>query len=215
MPSPIIHLDILFRLVSELEISLTEELMVGILSPDAIHIRANQTWADKAVTHFYDEADQSYEMALQAASMTLDSLPNDFALGYLWHLLTDYLWREKIYTPFFREYKEKLPRQELYTLYYREMNRLDGLVLAEANWIPFARQLLSRSCSINHFSLLTHDEIDKWCQKVIQQDLQIKQDSSLGELEVFKKQDLMKFINTTLQDLTGYYLQVKKMPTAP
>ncbi len=213
MPSPIIHLDLLFRLTSELGISVTEELIVGVLSPDAIHSRPNQTWQDKAITHFYKEADQSYEMALQTAKRTLDSLSNDFILGYLWHLLTDYLWREKIYTPFFYEYKEILPRQELYALYYREMNRLDHLVLREANWIPLAIQLLTPSYPINNFSLLTHEEIDKWCQKVLQQDLQVKCDLSLGKLEVFKEQDLVDFLKTTLQDLTSYYLQLKKMPT--
>lgn len=64
MPSPIVHLDILFRLSERFSLDITTNLLYGVISPDAIHMRANQTWSDKALTHFYEEADEDYHHAL-------------------------------------------------------------------------------------------------------------------------------------------------------
>ena len=55
MPSPIVHLEVLFVLFNQFNRTVTAELLLGVLSPDAIHMRPNQTWLDKAMTHFYHE----------------------------------------------------------------------------------------------------------------------------------------------------------------
>ena len=67
MPSPIIHLDFLFQLQEQQLIKIDAELLLGVISPDAIHIRVGQTWHDKAETHFYQQADTSYQLAIQTA----------------------------------------------------------------------------------------------------------------------------------------------------
>lgn len=204
MPSPIIHVDLLFRLAEELNFLINPNLLLGTISPDAIHSRPNHTWADKSITHFYDEADQSYELALQVATVKLNHLSKDFALGYKLHLLTDYLWRENVYTPFFMTYKDKFSRQELHALYYREMSRLDEMILTKSNWIDEARMLLSKECLIHDFTLLTNEEIQEWCKKVGREDLQIKEADYLDDLEIFNEQVVLLFINQTLQVLKQY-----------
>lgn len=201
MPSPILHLEILFRLAEDFKCQINPSILLGTISPDAIHSRPNHTWEDKSVTHFYDEADQNYEFALQAVTAKTNHLPKDFALGYKLHLLMDYLWREKVYTPFFIAYKEKLSRQELHALYYREMGRLDELILTKSNWIGEARTLLSQERPIHDFTLLTNNEIQEWCKKVLREDLQIKETECLSELEIFSEQAIFLFINQTLQVL--------------
>lgn len=60
MPSPIVHLNVIQNVSKRLSIPMTSDLLLGSISPDAIHMRPNQTWADKAVTHFYDIADDDY-----------------------------------------------------------------------------------------------------------------------------------------------------------
>ena len=72
MPSPIVHLEVLFVLFNQFNRTVTAELLLGVLSPDAIHMRPNQTWLDKAMTHFYHEADTSYDHAIKTAKKNSD-----------------------------------------------------------------------------------------------------------------------------------------------
>ena len=111
MPSPVIHLDLLVRWCALTHRSLTSELVLGAISPDAIHIRANQTWSDKAKTHFYEETEVSYVYALSVARQQLKEVSADFLMGYLIHLYTDYVWRDQVYAPYFHAHKDHIPRQ--------------------------------------------------------------------------------------------------------
>ena len=82
MPSPIVHIEILYQLINQCHLIITPELLLGVISPDAIHMRPNQTWEDKAVTHFYEQADVSFELAIDKAKQTIRCESSDFKLGY-------------------------------------------------------------------------------------------------------------------------------------
>ncbi len=187
MPSPILHLDILFHLREITPDLLNAELLLGIISPDAIHMRINQTWEDKAKTHFYFEADQSYELAISTAQQTLVHTSSSFLQGYIIHLYTDYLWRERIYTPFFNVRKDTLIRSKLHELYYQEMKIIDQYFLQKGSWLEEAKALLDEELSIDAYPILNCQEIKSWKEKV-------------------KSEDLSQCVNTDEQVLTAFSL---------
>lgn len=200
MPSPIVHIEVLFELKKQCHLILTPELLLGVISPDAIHMRAHQTWEDKAVTHFYEQADVSFEFAIDKAKQTIRCESSDFRLGYFIHLYTDYLWRKEIYTPYFNTYKDQLIRKELHELYYKEMKQIDTMILKESNWLEEVTLTLQRIQGVNCFPLLSEDEINQWRLKVLNDDLKEKVllDS---EFEIFEMTQIRNFIQICCKKL--------------
>lgn len=193
MPSPIIHLEILHQLSQQLDISVSPDLVLGCISPDAIHMRPNQTWADKTVTHFYDEADNSFNQAIKEAKLLIKCESKAFKLGYLIHLYTDYLWREYIYTPYFLTHKDFLMRSELHALYYRDMKKIDAVILSHSKWQQNYLYDLLHVNSMSCLPLLSEEEIAEWCQKVIKMDL-ISNEINEEDLEAFTLNQIYDFM---------------------
>lgn len=201
MPSPIVHLEIMFALFNQVNRTVTSELLLGVLSPDAIHMRPNQTWMDKAITHFYKEANTSYHNAIKRAKEIVICESDDFQLGYLIHLYTDYLWREKIYTPFFNTNKDRMERSELHALYYFEMQCIDTKLLSRAYWLEEATLKLQQENSLACLPLLSRNEIDDWRLKVLVYDLKTnvhRQD----EPKIFHMIQIQSFIEFCCSRLT-------------
>ena len=208
MPSPIVHIEVLYQLGAQFNLPITSELLLGVISPDAIHMRAHQTWEDKAVTHFYEQADVSFELAIDKAKQTIRCESSDFKLGYFIHLYTDYLWRKEIYTPYFNTYKNQLIRQELHARYYRDMQRVDTILLKEAKWLEEATLKLQQIQGMNCFPLLSQDEIDKWRLKVLNSDFKEKVllDS---EFEIFEMIQIRNFLQTCYEHLNLHLHQLE------
>ncbi|MCU7197868.1 hypothetical protein GMB50_08970 [Turicibacter sanguinis] len=201
MPSPIVHLNVISQVSKCLTLSLTPDLLLGSISPDAIHMRPNQTWADKSVTHFYDIADDDFFDAISQAKQMLTEVAPDFKLGYLIHLYTDYLWREVIYAPYFHARKETMARLELHALYYRDMQRIDEVLKSSVLMlVPELKQAMAR----HGCPFLSQGEIEQWCHKVLEQDLG-KGERMNGELEVFSMTDIQLFIETCTQQIVTYF----------
>jgi|GEM_PF-2582171 len=206
MPSPIIHLDLLFQLQEHQLLNINPELLLGNLSPDAIHMRLNQTWSDKAKTHFYQQADISYQLAIQTAMSALESTDPNFCRGYLIHLYTDYLWRDQIYTTFFNTYKTSMERSQLHALYYKEMQHLDQIQFSQANWLEQAQNSLKAAKIPEAFPLLTKDELNSWRSKILEQDLQLKLEPGLDltHSHLFTKTMIHTFHQTVIMHLEAW-----------
>ncbi len=200
MPSPIVHLEIMFQLFSSLNRPVTPQLLLGAISPDAIHMRPNQTWHDKSVTHFYEEADISFTEAIEKAKTLINCESADLKLGYLIHLYTDYLWREHVYTPYFKMYKDQMLRSDLHALYYREMQRIDAVILKESSWLDEAILKLQQLQGLACLPLLSKEEIEAWRLKVLMHDLG---ENHLvdGEFEVFTLMEIKTFLRDCCEQL--------------
>ena len=184
MPSPIVHLDLLVKWGQRMNRPLSSDLVLGVISPDAIHMRAQQTWMDKAKTHFYEETEVSYEYALKTAKQALQGISPDFLTGYLIHLYTDYIWRDQIYAP-----------------YYHDVREIDRYILAHATWIKEVEQLLKEADSTRaSFPLLTEDELNGWKEKVLTADL-AWDGTAFKALTALSFSDVMEICEVILVDL--------------
>lgn len=166
MPSPIVHLHLLYHWCPEP----SSELVLGAISPDAIHARPETGWQDKAFTHFYLEADQDFGLALKTARDVLKNADQDFAKGYLFHLLTDYYWRRDLYTPFFKARVLHMSRSSLHEAYYEACASLDQIILEGASWLEDAVKKL-RGAGHPSFDLLSSQEMIAWRDRVLGRDL--------------------------------------------
>ncbi|HAX72269.1 MAG TPA: hypothetical protein DCY20_01960 [Firmicutes bacterium] len=207
MPSPIIHLQLAHELSERLNIKLSKEFLLDTISPDAIHMVQNANWEDKAMTHFYDLADQDYSKAIITAYEQTTSA------GYCFHLYTDYYWREHVYTPFFQCYKDKMPRSALHALYYQDMAHIDRYYLQQADWIPEIKRMLLNA-KVNPILKLSCDAIKDWSTKVCEQDLCYDgQAFNNVNLNAFDIQQINQFIEIYLpimiEELTQLGIELK------
>ncbi len=167
MPSPILHLEVIFKLSQVLQLPISSDLLLGSISPDAIHMRSNQTWTDKSLTHLYEVADVDFNEAINQAKILIQCESTEFKLGYLIHLYTDYLWREKMYTPFFLTRKDQMERSKLHALYYRDMQRIDSMIFNQAKWLEVGIHRLKTAIPIPCYPLLSKAEVEAWRKKVL------------------------------------------------
>lgn len=194
MPSPIIHLHGAFLAQKHL----APAFILGTVAPDAIHQRPGATWSDKAKTHFYEAADKSYELGIEGAKDMLGLKNPLFSLGYLNHLYMDYVWRDFVYAPFFKERAHKMERSKLHQLYYCQMQQLDRAILQEAFWLQDAKRLLEAAEPLE-LPLLSAAEIHGWRLKVLADLKNTKPHSDYPDL--FPK-----------EMIDDFFAQIKKLP---
>ncbi|MDE5977463.1 MAG: hypothetical protein K2G70_03220 [Turicibacter sp.] len=202
MPSPIVHLDVLYHFYKELNKPLDAEVVLGVISPDAIHIRANQTWEDKAITHFYRASEEGYSVALLQAKQRLKTTHPSFLFGYLIHIYTDYWWRDDIYAPYFHREKERITRSKLYELYYADLAHFDQQILNEATWLEEVTHLLRECEPLAAPPLLTEQEVMAWKDKVVTIDLaQASNQEASSSFQVLSESELERFRIKIIQQL--------------
>lgn len=106
MPWPMVHFAIADRIHNGTP---SPELLIGSISPDAIHARGSITREEKGFTHLVHKG------ILSTKEMIWDKFDsyvtaggtrgwNDFVVGYFSHIYTDLRWTETLYTDFERAY---------------------------------------------------------------------------------------------------------------
>jgi hypothetical protein len=87
----------------------------------------------------------------------------DFLYGYGIHILTDILWKKRIYSDFLYKYrKDKTPIQEERWAYYNDTDRLDYVLFDESSWREQVWSKLKKANATDFIDLLSADEINAW-----------------------------------------------------
>ena len=115
MPLPMVHLDIARRIVGfGYKVNNIPQFYLGIISPDAIHMRKDSDRSNKDDTHLLPEGkkwnnveEKDYFIFMKKFfSTNLGKMNDDFLRGYGIHIITDMMWTKKVYYNFIEKYKQ-------------------------------------------------------------------------------------------------------------
>jgi len=178
MPLPMVHL-LVGKSMIDIEFGVNDlgQFYLGLIAPDAIHMRAGVGRAEKNGTHLLPnvdaqithigEAEQS-RTVLDFVHEHLDKFDADFLWGYGVHLLTDLLWTHRIYMAFTKKYEEDpAPVQERQQAYYNDADLADIALYRESPWRAAIWTILQQTKAADFSPLLSAQEIDAWNHRTL------------------------------------------------
>lgn len=123
MPWPMVHLAISNILYAG---NPTPSLLIGSISPDAIHMRGQVTKMEKGQTHLVQNGKLPSKALIMEAlnkylTQSLESEWKDFIIGYFTHIYTDMRWSDTIYTEFEQNYEG----DNIRGIYNQEMSQVE------------------------------------------------------------------------------------------
>jgi len=168
MPLPMVHLAVAISIYGA---DHNSDFFLGNIAPDAIHMRPNTELHDKLCVHLADLPEQRFERARQLFTQyrTDENGANEiaFADGYVTHLLTDFLWTERVIGQFHKQFPSDLPWEKKRKLYYQETDQNDFDLYCQMPWRKGVWAKLSETIPRNFGTFLTSDEIAKWRDRVL------------------------------------------------
>ncbi len=169
MPLPMVHLSIAVALSEKAGRFPSADFLLGSLAPDAIHMRPHSVKLDKEHVHLIDLGASPQELLglFRSEYGLAESQPDDFAGGYLVHLLTDRLWWQAIITPFRARFPADFPEPDFRKLYYRDTDRIDLDLYRQAPWQPQAWSSLESAATTDFSPFLTAAEILQWRDRTL------------------------------------------------
>ena len=111
------------------------EFYLGIISPDAIHVRPGTGKNDKRITHLYAEGDLWRANVVDFIKKNKAEAYYAFILGYGIHILTDIIWRCATQGSSRNMSKIRANQDETWA-YYNDTDQLDFLLYHEMAWRP-------------------------------------------------------------------------------
>ena len=176
MPLPMVHLNIAIELLeSGFKTSDLSQFYLGIISPDAIHMRKDTISEDKRKTHLSENVKwidindtDFYELMLAFIKSNIDNVNHDFLWGYVLHIITDMHWSKIIYPEFVEKYrKDTIAIQDERMAYYNDTDRLDQIIFNECNWRNDVWEYLGIANCTNFLDILTGYEINLWKNRTL------------------------------------------------
>lgn len=177
MPLPMVHLGVANNIVeSGFHVDDLPDFYLGVISPDAIHMRHNADRTDKHKTHLIPEGkmmeeidEQEYCSFLLNFVKTRKSHVNtSFLWGYCIHILTDLLWSKSVYSDFVAKYREDpSPVQDERWAYYNDTDILDFELFRGCRWREKVWDLLKQAEASDFLDLLSAGEIRAWKERTL------------------------------------------------
>ena len=196
MPLPMVHLAITHALMDDLpKVYKKEDIYLGAIAPDAIHMRENFIRKFKYKTHLcYGREGDVVDRLLE-----LDNAPMDgFKLGYGIHVITDIVWLYEIFYPF-KDALGDVSTKERELIYYGENDQLDFELYHRYAWRASVFEAMTKAKIPQSFPLLSHEEIKGWRHHILnwyndgesKHDIEIKH-LSLDKIDAFMNEALIE-----------------------
>jgi len=162
-----VHLSVTKRIFELLDTELTSDVVVGCLSPDAIHMREESNRQDKNRTHVKHKDFSTLEEAILCLEKHFCNAKNGFDLGYFIHCVTDYLWYYHVYIDFVEQFEATTPSQSIKDIYYGETDYIDLVIFIHAPWKDYLWSLLSQTSKTFCNEFVTFEEVNLWILRTL------------------------------------------------
>ncbi len=197
MPLPMVHLAIAHELMNHIPKDYNKsEIYLGVLAPDAIHMRENFIRTFKYKTHLcYGREGNVIDKLLEAGPRRM----NAFKLGYGIHVLTDIIWLYNVYYPF-KKVLGDLSKEEIDLIYYGENDQLDFLLYHDSLWREEVFGLIKDAKAPNDFPFLSDNEIEGWKHHILHWYDEGKSKHT-GTINYLNKEAIQSFISDATQEI--------------
>ena len=185
---------------------------LGVISPDAIHMRQNADKSAKNKTHLIpsrkkwsdvDEWDY-YKFLLNFIESNKDNSNLSFLWGYSIHILTDMLWTKNLYYSFVTKYKEDTaPIQDERWAYYNDTDILDQVLFNESPWRENIWEYLQQAKAFDFMELLSANEINSWKERTLHW-YDNGESQHKNPIRYITKSDVINFISSCSESVLGY-----------
>jgi len=213
MPLPMVHLSVAKNIVeSGFTVSALPSFYLGVISPDAIHMRQNANRLDKHRTHLIplgkkwndiDEWDY-YKFLLSFIESNKKHSDLSFLWGYSIHILTDMLWSKSVYNNFVKKYNEDTaPIQEERWAYYNDTDIIDQILFNECPWRENVWNHLQKAEAFDFLELLTADEISSWNERTLHW-YDSGESQHKNPIKYITKSDVLNFISDCSETILSY-----------
>ena len=177
MALPIVHLYVSNEIYNlGLKINDLSQFYLGVISPDAIHMRKENNRDDKNKVHFIPDGKkwmdineiEYYDFITTFVRTNLNKTKMEFILGYGVHLLTDMHWFKEIWVDYVQKYtKDSSPIQDERSAYYNDTDIIDQLLFNEIEWRKDIWEKLKNVECNDFLNILTCNEIELWKERTL------------------------------------------------
>lgn len=151
MPLPMVHLGVAKNITdSGFTVKDLASFYLGVILPDAIHIRQDADRLAKNRTHLIPSGKKLKDIEERDLLRFIETNKDDVNLSFLWgyiiHVLTDMLWTRDVYRRFVKGYKaDTAPIQDQHWAYYNDTDILDYILFKESPWRENVWQYLQQA----------------------------------------------------------------------
>ncbi|MCJ8013231.1 hypothetical protein MUG84_15985 [Paenibacillus sp. KQZ6P-2] len=204
MPWPMVH----FAVAEKISLSNpSPELLIGSISPDAIHARDPVTRAEKGLTHLVSEGRFASIETLKMNYIAYlnkhaDAEWKEFVKGYFAHIYTDMRWTEALYADFSKAYDEE--SSKIRDTYNQEVSQVEFVLMRSAEWADGAIAKLRQAQVYAMEPFVTKDEVSKYRDIKLAWLLDPSNEPGI-ETKYFIEDAVMRFIENTANELIDLF----------
>lgn len=173
MPLPMVHLAVAVTMLPDLQDWSAPGFLLGSLAPDAIHMRPGWTPDDKRRVHLFLSSTEIPDGAQDAARDLLVRWQEQgvamgpLHAGYAAHVLTDLLWRARVWFPLRSSLPADMDYAQGRALYYRETDEIDRQIFETAPWREQVWRLLAEAQPADVPGMVSATEMALWRQRTL------------------------------------------------
>jgi hypothetical protein len=179
------------------------DLLLGSISPDAIHMRGHISREQKGVTHLvHNDKLPSKELIMEKCreyfSKRSEPQWKDFVLGYFSHIYTDLRWTDTVYADFENNYKGE--KNEIRKTYNDEVSQVEFYLLRSMNSSEKLFTLLLKSEGYTVDPYVTQLEVIQYRDSKVKWLQDLNNEPQIKPI-YFKTDEIKSFINETSKEL--------------